>query len=206
MSPSQQHSSERNANQEDFHQLCSYQLNHSLLYTSQPSWSGTFPPTLRVWPGSPRSSSHWLTLVMMTPLHLKIIQFRTCVGMENLILASGQVELPLTRDRLAFVLLSIWCLTELYICKVLEEVPMSNKKTQRGLQLHHYVPYSRAPRSHKGPLLSGSANCLPWGGTDSPWDSTNNLVLSVGGKHALTPELTSSFLQFIDYDISCICQ
>ena len=49
------------------------------------------------------------------------------------------------------------------ICKVLEEAPMSTKKTQRGLQLHHYAPYSRAPRSCKGSLLSGSTNCFPWG-------------------------------------------
>ena len=55
MGPSQQYSSEGNANQEDFHLPCSYQLNHSLPCTSQPSWSGTFAPPLEFDPVHPEA-------------------------------------------------------------------------------------------------------------------------------------------------------
>ena len=59
----------------------------------------------------------------------------------------------------------------------------------------------KGPRFHKGSPLSGSANCLPQGGTDSPQDSTNNLVLSVDSKSVPTWESSFNFPQFINYDM-----
>ena len=72
---------------------------------------------------------------------------------------------------------------------------MSNEKSRRGLQLRRHGPYSKVPRSHRGSLLSGSANQR---GTNSPWDSTNNVVLSVDSP---TWESSFNFSQFINYDM-----
>ena len=72
---------------------------------------------------------------------------------------------------------------------------MSNEKSRRGFQLCRHGPYLKVPRSRRGSLLSGSANRR---GTNSPWDSTDNVVLSVDSP---TQESSFNFLQFINYDM-----
>ena len=72
---------------------------------------------------------------------------------------------------------------------------MSNEKSRRGHQLCCHVPYSKVPRSRKGSLIYGSANRR---GTNSTWDSTDNVVLSVDSP---TQESYFNFSKFIDYDM-----